>query len=241
MIVDSRVLSMYSAGDMKAVESPTLEGDRIEAVLFDLDGTLMNSDDQAVERLALRLQRLGWRYPHRSARWLVMAAETPMNVLITLLDTLGLDAPLLGLWARSRGLRRGTVQPDYLLMEGAGAMLMALRRRFRLVVVTTRGRSDAEAFLEQHGLADLFEAVVTRESTARLKPHPAPIRRAAGQLGVPVERCVMVGETRMDVRSARRAGAKAVGVLCGFGRRGELERAGADVVLDHVAALAAVL
>jgi phosphoglycolate phosphatase-like HAD superfamily hydrolase len=45
----------------------------------------------------------------------------------------------------------------------------------------------------------------------------------------------------MDVRSARRAGAKAVAVLCGFGERGELERAGADLVLDHVSDLSAVL
>jgi HAD superfamily hydrolase (TIGR01509 family) len=210
-------------------------------VLFDLDGTLMDSDDQVVENLAGGLQRLGWRNPYRIARSLVMAAETPLNGLMTLLDTLGLDSPMLGMWARSRGLRGGSEEQDQRLMEGADAMLAELRQRYRLGVVTTRGRSDAHAFLVQHGLGDLFEAVVTRESTRRLKPHPEPICRAASELGIPVERCAMVGDTTMDVKSARRAGARAVAVLCGFGERRELERAGADVLLDHVSDLTAVL
>jgi phosphoglycolate phosphatase-like HAD superfamily hydrolase len=232
---------LYIAYDMNAQDRLALDRDTIDAVLFDLDGTLMDSDDQVVESLALRLQRLGWRHPFRSARCLVMAAETPLNGLMTLLDALGLDAPLLGMWARSRGLRGGSTQPNHRLMEGADVMLAELEQRYRLVVVTTRGRRDAEAFLAQHALGGLFETVVTRESTRRLKPHPEPIRRAAGQLGIPVARCVMVGDTTMDVKSARRAGALAVAVLCGFGRRGELERAGAHVVLDHVAGLPAVL
>jgi HAD superfamily hydrolase (TIGR01509 family) len=226
---------------MDAQDRPALDRDAVDALLFDLDGTLIDSDDQVVENLALRLQRLGWRYPYRGARSLVTAAETPLNGLMTLLDTLGLDAPLLEIWMKTRGLRGGSTQSDHRLMEGADATLAELKQRYRLVVVTTRGRGDAWAFLAQHELGDLFEAVVTRESTRRLKPHPEPICRAAGQLGIPVERCVMVGDTPMDVKSARRAGAKAVAVLCGFGERRELVRAGADVVLDHVSDLSTVL
>jgi phosphoglycolate phosphatase-like HAD superfamily hydrolase len=226
---------------MDAQDTAALDRDTVDAVLFDLDGTLMDSDDQVVENLALRLQRLGWRYPYRGARSLVMAAETPLNGVMTLLDALGLDALLLGMGARCGGPRGGSRQPDHRLMEGADLMLAELAQRYRLAVVTTRGRVDAQVFLAQHALGDLFETVVTRESTRRLKPHPEPIYRAAGLLGVPVERCVMVGDTTMDVKSARRAGAKSVAVLCGFGLLGELERAGAHVVLDHVSDLSGVL
>jgi HAD superfamily hydrolase (TIGR01549 family) len=239
--VDSRVLSLYIARDVDAQGRPTLDQDRIDAVLFDLDGTLMDSDDQVVETLAVGMQRLGWRFPHRSARSLVMAAETPLNGLMTLLDAVGLDAPLMWAWKRSRGLRSSSTDVHHRLMEGADSMLAELGQRYRLAVVTTRGRRDAQAFLTQHALDSLFEVLVTRGSTRRLKPHPEPIYRAAKELGVPVDRCVMVGDTTMDVKSARRAGAKAIAVLCGFGERGELERAGADLVLDHVSALSAVL
>lgn len=232
---------MYSPYAMGDPGEAALNPSTVDAVLFDLDGTLMDTDDQMVENLALRLQRLGRPRLYRLARRLVMAAETPANALMTVLDTLGLDAPLLGIWRWLWSLRGAAKEPDYRLMEDAKAMLAALRERYQLAVVTTRGRKDAEAFLAQHGLCDVFEVVVTREDTWRLKPHPAPIHRAAERLGVPVERCVMVGDTTVDVKSARRAGARTVAVLCGFGERRELERVKADVVLEQVSDLASLL
>ncbi len=218
-----------------------LDKDTVEAVLFDLDGTLMDTDDQAVETLARRLQRLHWPRPHRAARRLIMASETPGNVLMTLLDVLGLDAPLTAFTDRLRRWRGLRTRDDFRIVAGAEEMLTALNGRYRLAVVTTRGMDEAETFLAQHDLRDTFEVLVTRESTWRLKPHPAPIRHAARLLGVPVERCVMVGDTTVDVRAARRAGAWAVAVLCGFGEREELERAGAHVVLEHTSHLSSLL
>lgn len=213
----------------------------IDAVLFDLDGTLMDTDDQVVESLALKLQRLGWPGLYRNARHLVMLAETPLNGLMTALDALGLDAPLLGIWTWLRRLRGATDEPDYRLMAGAKTMLADLQQRYRLAIVTTRGQEDAEAFLAQHDLCDIFDVVVTREATWRLKPHPAPIHEAAEQLGILAERCAMVGDTVVDVKSARRAGAKAVAVTCGFGEKGELERSAANVVLECVSDLSSLL
>ena len=218
-----------------------LEKSKIEAVLFDLDGTLMDTDDQAVEKLAHWLERLRWPHPRQAARRFVMAAETPGNALMTLIDILGLDSPLAAFTDqlyRWRGLRG---QADFRLVADAEEMLTALKGRYRLAVVTTRGRRDTEAFLDQHDLRDFFDALVTRESTWRLKPHPAPVQRAAQLLDAPVERCVMVGDTPVDVKSARRAGAWAAAVLCGFGERDELERAGAHVVLEHTSHCSSLL
>ena len=218
-----------------------LDKDKVTAILFDLDGTLMDTDDQAVEKLAHRLERVHWPHPDRAARRLVMAAETPGNALMTLIDILGLDGPLAALsdqLYRWRGLRG---RADFRLVADAREMLVALKGRYRLAVVTTRGRRDTETFLAQHGLGDFFDALVTRESTWRLKPHPAPVRHAAQLLDVPVERCVMVGDTPVDVKSARLAGAWAVAVLCGFGEREELEQAGAHIVLEHTSYLASLL
>jgi len=218
-----------------------LDRDRVEAVLFDLDGTLMDTDDQAVESLAHQLQRLRWPRPHQAARRLIMASETPGNVLMTLLDVLGLDAPLMAFTDRLRRWRGLRAQADFRIVADAEEMLAALRDRYRLAVVTTRGLDETETFLDQYDLRTVFDAVVTRESTWRLKPHPAPIQHAARLLGVPVEQCVMVGDTTVDVKSARRAGAWAVAVLCGFGEQEELERAGAHVILEHTSHLSSLL
>jgi HAD superfamily hydrolase (TIGR01509 family) len=206
---------------------------QIQAWLFDLDGTLMDTDDQAVERLAHRLRRLGPRRAGRLARRLIMMSETPMNRAVALFDSIGLDAVLFGV----RRLLNRHAQPTFRVIEGVIPLLDHLAQHARLAVVSTRSREAAWTFLEQHDLVDHFQLVVTQESTKRLKPHPQPVRFAAAQLGLTPEACAMVGDTPVDVLSARRAGAWAVGVLCGFGEEDELRRAGAHRVLPSTADL----
>ncbi|GAB4527863.1 MAG: HAD family phosphatase [Anaerolineae bacterium] len=215
-------------------------GAHIEAILFDLDGTLMDTDDQAVASLARRLAPLSSLFhlsPDALARRIVMWAETPGNALMAFFDLLGLDDNVFAIGDTLRGWRGLRGGPDFPLIPGVEEALHTLSHRYRLVIVTTRGRRDAEAFLAQHGLSSLFELVVTRESTRRLKPHPEPILFAARSLSVPPDRCVMVGDTTADIRSARAAGAWAVAILTGFGERDELERAGAHLVLQSVASM----
>ncbi|MBC7240166.1 MAG: HAD-IA family hydrolase, partial [Chloroflexi bacterium] len=153
------------------------------------------------------------------------------------LEHLGLGHLFLGLAdriRRSKGLAtREASEP----VEGSEELIQALKGRYKLAVVTTRARPEALALLGHLGLSAHFEALVTRQDVWRMKPHPEPVYKAARLLGVLPSRCLMVGDTRMDIRSARRAGAYAVGVLSGFGERGELERAGAHLILDRAASL----
>lgn len=201
----------------------------IKAFLFDLDGTLMDTDDQAVESLAEKLHFLPAERARKLARRAVMFGETPMNHVMTVIDMFNLD-PLL--FAARRKLK-GNLTPTFRMIEGVPDMLVSLKTRARLAVVSTRGPGDAQAFLDQHNLNDYFELNVNQESTKRLKPHPEPVRFAAEHLGIKPEECVMVGDTPVDVLSARRAGAWSIAVLCGFGKEAELWRAGAHVVLER--------
>ena len=218
-----------------------LDRAQVNTILFDLDGTLMDTDDQVVERLAHRLQRLHWPHPYKAARRLVMFIETPGNALMTLVDAFGLDKPLMRVTDRLHRCRGLRPRVDFRILPGAAEMLTRLSQHYRLAVVTSRGQRDAEAFLDQYDLRDFFEAVVTRESTWRLKPHPSPIQHLAQLLDVPIEQCLMVGDTTVDVKAARRAGAWAVGVLCGFGEKNELERAGAHTILESTPELATLM
>ena len=217
----------------------------IDAILFDLDGTLVETDDEAVSSLAHRLRPVRWLFPRRdpvgAARRLIMALEGPGNGLVSLLDRVGLDDNLFGLGDRLRRLRGLSAPPNFRVIDGVGPVLRELGRRYRLGVVTTRSRRHAQAFLEQQSLIDLVQVIASREDTPRLKPHPGPLLHAIEELGAPIERCVMVGDTAVDMRAARAAGAWAIGVLCGFGRRQELEQAGADLILDSTAELEKVL
>ncbi len=219
-----------------AQEAGELYAGEIDAVLFDLDGTLVETDDTAVEALARYLRPvrrfLPRRDPIRTARALLMALETPAANLLRLLDRVGLDDDLFKLRERLQRLRGVHTVPNFRPVDGVGEMLHDLNRRYHLAIVTTRSRREAQAFLEQQALTGVIQVITGHEDTWRLKPHPSPVRHTAEQLGVPVERCLMVGDTTVDIEAARAAGARAIGVLCGFGCRDELQRAGADLILN---------
>jgi len=219
--------------------SPKITPTEVEAILFDLDGTLIDTDDGMIERAARWLQPLARLFPQgdpkRVLRRAIMASEGPTNAFLTFLDILGLDDELFTLGDRLRRLRGLRTPANFQPVDGVVESVQELSGRYPLGIVTTRSRQDAQTFLEQHALADCFSVVVTHEDTWRLKPHPEPIRHAAEQLGVAIERCLMVGDTGLDVRAAKAAGACAVGVLCGFGEREDL--AGADLILENTAEL----
>ena len=224
---------------------PPFDPTRIRAICFDIDGTLSDTDDLAVQRIARWLRPWGWlRGPdaaRRLARRLVMASETPLNQLYEATDRLGLDAPLLRFARLLHGLLPAK-QPHYQMVPGVAEMLARLAEHYPLAVVSARPRPSTVGFLEHFGLLRYFgDCIATAETCERTKPDPAPVRWAAECLGVPPEACLMVGDTTVDIRAGKAAGAQTVGVLCGFGEEDELRRAGASLILPSTADLPAYL
>ncbi len=212
-----------------------------KALLFDLDGTLIDTDDAFLETWARRLQwwsrKLGRDDPRPLLRRALLAAERPINGVVSLLDAVGLDDNVFSLGDRLRQVRGSRTRGRFLPVNGVLETIRALHSSYRLGVVTTRSRTDTLAFLGQFELQRLIEVVTTREDTQRLKPHPEPIRHTVSALGLSPSQCVMVGDTAVDMVSAKEAGAFAVGVLCGFGERRDLLEAGADLILEKTAEL----
>ncbi len=212
----------------------------VQLILFDLDGTLFETDDSVVRTLAHWLQPLARLLEfdaQKAARRLVMGLEGWVNGLVTFLDVLHLDRIAFALAQRADHLLHGDshTKDQYQLTDHARTLLEDLRGRYRLGVVTTRSREEAERMLNAVGIRDLFDVIITRDDTRRLKPHPAPIRLAAERLNIPVENVLMVGDTQMDVRAAKAAGALSAAVLCGFGEIEELQDA--DIILNTPAEL----
>jgi phosphoglycolate phosphatase-like HAD superfamily hydrolase len=223
----------------------TLEPTRIRALCFDIDGTLSDTDDQFVRKLARRLGLVKFLFPHKDplpfARRLVMATETPGNLFFRLSDRLGLDGPLARLGDYIYRLGLGREPEPFVLIDGVREMLAVLRPRYPLSVVTARGRRTTQGFLNQFELADYFVCVAHSQTCRHSKPYPDPVLWAAAQMGVPPEQCLMIGDTTLDMRAGKAAGAQTVGVLCGFGEAGELRRAGADLILPSTTGLVAEL
>jgi HAD superfamily hydrolase (TIGR01509 family) len=218
---------------------------RVEGILFDIDGTLADTDDAAVERLARVLRPLRRVLPHRDeaalARRLILAAESPGNRLLGWIDRLGWDERILPLLEALHRARGEAVHRDWPLVPGAREMLADLAPVFPLGIVTAREHRSSLAFLEAQDLLGFFQCIATARTCRRTKPNPAPVLWASRQLGIPVEACLMVGDTTVDILAGTAAGAQTVGVLCGFGERDELARAGADLILASTPELQRVL
>ena len=218
---------------------------RIQVLCFDVDGTLSDTDDLWTEQLAARLRPLSRFLPNRDprafARRAIMAAETPGSLLFSALDRVGLDEPLMGLvdWLARHGPRR---KPRaFRLIAQVDLLLPALAQRYPLAAISANAETTTLSFLEHFSLRPLFRCVATARTCAHTKPFPDPLVWAAAQIGVPPASLLMIGDTTVDIRAGRAAGAQTVGVLCGFGEETELRRAGAGHILPHTAALASLL
>jgi beta-phosphoglucomutase-like phosphatase (HAD superfamily) len=218
-----------------------LDRARIRALCFDVDGTLCDTDDYYVARVSSWFRKLAFLHePDRTARRLVMWLENPGTFLLGLADRLALDDELIGVinWLY-RNSRNGGRHLD--TVAGVTKMLDQLCHRFPMAVVSARDERTTRAFLKNAGLESHFKVVITALSAPRTKPFPDPVLLAAKELGVPPSACLMIGDTTVDVRSGRTAGAQTVGVLCGFGEREELLHHGADLILESTADLSEVL
>lgn len=221
-----------------------LDLQRIRALCFDVDGTLSDTDDLYVEKVARVLRPIRFLLPgqdaHRAGRRFVMWSEAPGNALIGIPDMLGLDDELLRL-AEWLNRRRPRPMKHFLLVPGVRKMLAALHARFPLAVVSARDDASTRAFLDQFGLTGYFQTIVTAITAEHTKPYPDPIVYAAKVMGVAPEACLMIGDTTVDVRAGKAAGAQTVAVLCGFGEEPELRRCGADLILPATARLTDIL
>jgi HAD superfamily hydrolase (TIGR01509 family) len=229
---------------------------RIRALCFDVDGTIADTDDHIVARLASILDAVplvSGRRAERVARQLVMAAETPVHAAYAKLDELGLDVPLTSLKNRLGRIKRRTSDPAHTrnpeaadevpheMMAGVQEMLAKLAAHYPMCTISTGGAERVDRFLRHYGVRDHFATVVGAQTTRRMKPHPEPLLHAAQVMGVRPEDCLMIGDTTIDVRTGLAAGAQTVGVLCGFGTESELRATGAHHILRTTSDLLAVL
>jgi HAD superfamily hydrolase (TIGR01509 family) len=223
----------------------SLDTQRIQALCFDVDGTLSDTDDLFVQRVARLLRPFHFLFPQqdavRVARRIVMATESPANILVGLPDVIGLDDEIMAL--AHFVYRRLGYRPkrNFLLVPGVKEMLAQLDGRYPMSIVSARDDHSTQAFLEQYDLLQYFKHLATGQTCEHTKPYPDPILWAAKKMGVPPSACLMIGDTTVDIRAGRAAGAQTVGVLCGFGEEEELRRRGADLILESTADLAGVL
>ncbi|MFM8875529.1 MAG: HAD family hydrolase [Anaerolineae bacterium] len=217
-----------------------LDISRIHALCFDVDGTLSDTDDLYVQKVSKFFPRFLFKDPDHAARRFVMWVEAPGNALLGLADTLHLDDEMIAVihWLNRR---RKHSDKKFLLVPGVDEMLKQLHGRMPMAVVSARDEKGTMRFLEQYDLVKYFDTIVTGLSAVHTKPYPDPVLLAARKMNVLPENCLMIGDTTVDIRAGKSAGAQTLGVLCGFGEDPELRQIGADEIVEDTTKLLEIL
>jgi pyrophosphatase PpaX len=208
---------------------------RYQVVLFDLDGTVVDSGGIILASM-------------RHATQTVLGREFSDDELLANVGGPGLEAQMEafgpGRAAELVRVYREHNEPLHDTLEGFDgieATLDALRGRgHRLGIVTAKRRATVELAFARLPLAHLFETVVGGDETDRHKPDPAPLHLALERLGAEASEAAYVGDSPYDMRAARAGGLYAVGVTWGgIHERGAL--ADAEVIVDRAEELLDVL
>jgi HAD superfamily hydrolase (TIGR01509 family) len=207
------------------------------ALLFDLDGTLIDSVYQHVLAWHEALEELGlslavWRIHRRigmSGGLLIQALGREIGQRVTPEQAKKLQENHAAAYERYQA----TVQP----LPGARELLQQLNRAKVPYAIATSGRLEgARAALERLGVGSEIP-VITRQQVQRAKPDPDLFLAAAQQLKIPIARAMVVGDSVWDLLAARRAGCLGIGLLSGGYGKEELEQVGAYRVYQDPADL----
>jgi HAD superfamily hydrolase (TIGR01509 family) len=210
-----------------------------EAVLFDVDGTLVDSNDQHARAWVAALAEAGYTIPFERVRPLIgMGGDKVLPLLVPGLTEDSPQGKAIGEARKRIFLERElpAVQPT----RGARELLEAVRARGARVVVATSAKSaELDAILARGDLGPLVDVAATSDDAEESKPDPDIIGAALNKAGVTAQDAVMVGDTQYDVEAAHRAGVACVALLCGGNDPATLREA--DAVYADPAELAGAL
>lgn len=210
-------------------------------VVFDVDGTLVDSQHLIVAAQAAAFAEVGLPAPERRVALSVVGLSLPQAFR----RLVGEDGPVAELSERYKAAyNRLRVDPDYEepLFPGMGDLLDRLHARsgVALGIATGKSRRGVDRLLAHYGWEDRFITTQTADD-APSKPDPAMLLQAMKDAGTGPDSTVMVGDTTFDIGMAVAAGVAPIGVAWGYHAPGTLYRAGAVSVVDSAAALDGIL
>jgi HAD superfamily hydrolase (TIGR01549 family) len=207
----------------------------VSAVIFDVDGTLIDSNAAHAETWARALSEHGFASTSARIRPLVGMGSDKLLPMVGLEEA---SAQAKAVAHRKKELfaeRLPRLQPT----PGARALVSYLRDQQKVIVIaTSAGDDEMNALLRQAGVGDLIPTRTSSDDADRSKPDPDIVIAAWQRTGAARERTVMIGDTPYDVEAARRAGILAVALRCG-GHWFDTDLKGAIHIADDPAGLLA--
>jgi pyrophosphatase PpaX len=205
----------------------------MKAVIFDVDGVLIDSNKIIVEAYQKTAEKLGLRIP--SPHEIVDLMGRPLAEIVRTLWAKS-DAKLYMEEYRNLFMDETLVIPA---IEGAVKAVSVMRESgFKFGVLSGKMLFFIKKHLREAGFnINWFETIVSFETTKKHKPHPEPLLCAINQLGVKTEETVYVGDSVSDYECAKNAKVKYFAVLTGSLKREDLEKLGVKNIINSVAEL----
>lgn len=205
---------------------------KINTLLFDLDGTLINTNELIIESF---LHTLHSYYPDQYKREDVLPFIGP-----TLYDTFTSINPekteeMVKVYRKFNHEQHDALVTEY---ETVFETIKTLKEQgFKLGIVTTKIRDTVNMGLKLTKLDQFFDVVVTLDDVENAKPHPEPVLKALAQLGSKPEEAIMVGDNHHDVVAGKNAGTQTAGVSWSIKGREYISSYNPDYLLERMSDL----
>ena len=178
----------------------------INTVLFDFDGTLVNTNDVIIA---------SWQHTYKHYRGREESIEKITACFgEPLLITMAREFPEVAPEDSAEVYRQFQQQNAHLLVKifpGIVDLLKALKEAgYRMGIVTSRTRESALRYMDMFGITEYFEAMVTCDDTTVHKPNPEPILLGLEKMGITKDEAIMIGDSPFDIKCANNAGVKSV-------------------------------
>lgn len=205
---------------------------KVKAIIFDLDGTLVDSRGAYSEAAETAFASTGQK---------MVDARTVTEIPKRLEQDLPIDDLIVGIDVKKfkeiylRAYYQATTRKTRPFPKIAGT-LEKLSSKAKLAVTTRRNIPEKEVTRElaEFGLAKYIQKIITSQDTLKPKPSPEALIRCARHLDVRIRDCAVVGDSVVDIKAGKNAGAQTVAVLSGIFSREELEREKPDLILQSV-------
>jgi len=188
-------------------------------ILFDLDGTLIDSTEAILESFHHSLHTHGNR-TDVSDTMVTSQIGHPLEVMFS---AVGIDPSMIDAHVSTYKLfYREIARQKTVLLPDASTAIREASAFARLGIVTTKTGLYSRELMEHFELMEYFEVLIGREHVENPKPHPEPIWTALEQMSGKRETAWMIGDTRLDIEAAKRAGIESVAVSCGYDNEKQL-------------------
>jgi len=189
-------------------------------ILFDLDGTLIDSTDAILESFYYTFEKQKFNFAGDDEE-IKSHIGYPLDIMFA---NLGVEQTKVKVFVDSykENYRKISEEKTFLL-DFVQTALQEATQFARLAVVTTKTTEYSIPLLKNLGIYEYFETIIGRQEVKNPKPDPEPIYAALKNMNIhPSKDVFMIGDTKLDLIAANRADISSCGVLCGYGHRKEL-------------------